>query len=156
MFLDLNPARWKLLNHNPIALLTEMALPVIESRAAELVLHSRINYVYRHRREYLLADRTWGATYAGVLRARPVAYFSAEFGIHESLPIYSGGWVYSQAITLRARPISISRSLVSGCSMDRVISDIVWMARAGSTRSILRQTPAACPWNRRSGPAVNR
>ena len=34
---------------------------------------------------------TWGARHAGVLRARPVAYFSAEFGLHESLPIYSGG-----------------------------------------------------------------
>ena len=34
---------------------------------------------------------TWGAEHAGVLRPRPVAYFSAEFGLHESLPIYSGG-----------------------------------------------------------------
>ncbi len=41
--------------------------------------------------EYLDADRTWGARYAGVLRPRPVAYFSAEFGLHESVPIYSGG-----------------------------------------------------------------
>ena len=28
---------------------------------------------------------------ASVLRPRPVCYFSAEFGLHESLPIYSGG-----------------------------------------------------------------
>ena len=27
----------------------------------------------------------------GVLGSRPVAYFSAEFGLHESVPIYSGG-----------------------------------------------------------------
>lgn len=26
-----------------------------------------------------------------MLWARPVAYFSAEFGLHESIPIYSGG-----------------------------------------------------------------
>ena len=91
VFLDLNPTRWQSLNHNPVALLSEMELPAIERRAGELVLHSRINYAYRRQREYLLADRTWGATYAGVLRARPVAYFSAEFGLHESLPIYSGG-----------------------------------------------------------------
>jgi starch phosphorylase len=26
-----------------------------------------------------------------VLWARPVAYFSAEFGLHETVPIYSGG-----------------------------------------------------------------
>lgn len=91
VFLDLNPSRWKSLNHNPIALLSEMALPAIEHRAGELVLHSRINYAYRRQREYLLAEHTWGARYAGVLRAHPVAYFSAEFGLHESLPIYSGG-----------------------------------------------------------------
>jgi starch phosphorylase len=68
-----------------------MPLDEIERRAAELMLHGRINYAYRRQQEYLQADRTWGATNAGVLRRRPVAYFSAEFGLHESLPIYSGG-----------------------------------------------------------------
>ncbi len=77
--------------HNPISLLGEMPLAEIERRARELVLHSRINYAYRRQREYLQADRTWGATHAGVLRPRPVAYFSAEFGLHESVPVYSGG-----------------------------------------------------------------
>jgi starch phosphorylase len=72
-------------------MLNEIPLEEIERRATELVLHSRINYVYRRQREYLEADRTWGAANAGVLRPRPVAYFSAEFGLHESLPIYSGG-----------------------------------------------------------------
>jgi starch phosphorylase len=91
LFRDLNPAAWKSLNQNPIALLSEMPLSAIEQRAGELMLHSRINYAYRRQREYLQEDRTWGATYAGVLRPRPVAYFSAEFGLHESLPIYSGG-----------------------------------------------------------------
>jgi glycogen phosphorylase len=91
LFLDLNPIRWQSCNHNPIALLGEMPLSAIERRAGELLLHSRINYAYRRQREYLQADRTWGTTHAGVLRTRPVAYFSAEFGLHESLPIYSGG-----------------------------------------------------------------
>ncbi len=91
LFRDLSPVRWRQLNQNPIALLNEMPLSEIERRATELVLHSRINYVYRRQQEYLLEDRTWGAANAGVLRPRPVAYFSAEFGLHESLPIYSGG-----------------------------------------------------------------
>ena len=42
-------------------------------------------------KEYLRSKHTWGARHAGVLWARPVAYFSAEFGLHESMPIYSGG-----------------------------------------------------------------
>ena len=91
LFLDVDPARWRQLNHNPIALLAKIPLAGIESRARELVLHSRINYAYRRQREYIEADRTWGARHAGVLRPRPVAYFSAEFGLHESIPIYSGG-----------------------------------------------------------------
>jgi glycogen phosphorylase len=91
LFRDLNPTRWWQLNQNPIALLNEMPLEEIEERAAELGLHSRINYVYRRQQEYLHADRTWGSMNAGILRPHPVAYFSAEFGLHESLPIYSGG-----------------------------------------------------------------
>src|SRR5207249_9574540 len=82
---------WRKLNQNPVSLLGEMPLAEIERRAAELVLHGRINYDYRRQREYLQADRTWGATHAGVLRPRRVAHFSAEFGLHESIPIYSGG-----------------------------------------------------------------
>jgi glycogen phosphorylase len=91
LFRDLDPLRWRQLNHNPISLLSELPLATMERRAQELVLHSRVNYAFRRKREYLDADRTWGARHAGILRPRPVAYFSAEFGLHESLPVYSGG-----------------------------------------------------------------
>jgi starch phosphorylase len=91
LYRDLDPGRWRQLDHNPISLLGEIPLPALERRARDLVLHSRINYAYRRHMEYLHADRTWGAMHAGVLRPRPVAYFSAEFGLHESMPIYSGG-----------------------------------------------------------------
>ena len=91
IFRDLDPLRWRQLNNNPLALLSEMPLAEIERRASDLMLHGRINYAYRRQQEYLQADRTWGAKHAGVLRPRPVAYFSAEFGLHESIPVYSGG-----------------------------------------------------------------
>lgn len=91
LFRDIDPSRWRGLNHNPISLLNALPLEQLERRAGELVLHGRINYAYRRQQEYLQSDRTWGATHAGVLNPHPVAYFSAEFGLHESLPIYSGG-----------------------------------------------------------------
>src|SRR5262249_7660040 len=91
LFRDVDPVRWRELHHNPISLLSEVPAAKLQERAGQLGLHSRINYAYRRQREYLQADRTWGATHAGVLRPRPVAYFSAEFGLHESIPIYSGG-----------------------------------------------------------------
>jgi starch phosphorylase len=91
LFREIDPVRWRELDHNPIALLREMSMGKLEERARQLALHSRINHAFRRLREYLGSRKTWGMRHAGVLWARPVAYFSAEFGIHESLPIYSGG-----------------------------------------------------------------
>jgi glycogen phosphorylase len=91
LFRDIDPIRWRQLDHNPIALLREFTPERLAMRASELVLHSRINYAHRRLQEYLSETNTWAAGQAGVLGAHPVAYFSAEFGIHESIPIYSGG-----------------------------------------------------------------
>ena len=91
LFRELDPIRWRQLDHNPIALLAEFTPERLEARAAELVLYSRINQAYRRLKEYMAADSTWSNKNAGVLGSKPVVYFSAEFGIHESVPIYSGG-----------------------------------------------------------------
>jgi starch phosphorylase len=79
LFRDLDPIRWRQLDHNPIALLKEFTPERLEARASELVMYSRINYAYRRLKEYLVSNQTWGTTHAGVLGVRPVAYFSAEF-----------------------------------------------------------------------------
>jgi starch phosphorylase len=91
LFCELDPIRWRQLAHNPIALLADFPAERLEQRVDELALRSQINGAYRRLNEYLHSQSTWGATHGGVLRVRPVAYFSAEFGLHESLPIYSGG-----------------------------------------------------------------
>jgi starch phosphorylase len=91
LFREIDPVLWRALDNNPVALLRQIPIDTLEERASQLALHSRINYAYRRFQEYLNSTHTWGARHAGVLWARPVAYFSAEFGIHESLPIYSGG-----------------------------------------------------------------
>ncbi len=91
LFRDLDPKRWRELAHNPVALLQEVSPEQVEKRAEELVLVSRIHYAYRRLGEYMTTIQHWGTTHTGPLQVRPVAYFSAEFGLHESLPIYSGG-----------------------------------------------------------------
>jgi starch phosphorylase len=91
IFQDLDPVRWRQLDHNPILLLDEFTPEQLEHRGREAVLHSRVNYAYRRWQEYMNSKHTWGDTHAGLLGHNPVAYYSAEFGIHESLPNYSGG-----------------------------------------------------------------
>src|SRR6187431_1760706 len=91
LFRDLDPIRWRQQDHNPVALLREFTPERLAQRAAEMVLYSRINYAHRRLKEYMANRQTWAAWNAGVLGSKPVAYFSAEFGLHESMPIYSGG-----------------------------------------------------------------
>jgi starch phosphorylase len=92
LFREIDPIKWRKVDHNPIMLLAEMTPEQLAERAAEMVLYTRINQAHRRLKEYLNNTRTtWGARETGVLGSRPVAYFSAEFGLHESVPIYSGG-----------------------------------------------------------------
>ncbi|QDT65827.1 alpha-glucan family phosphorylase [Calycomorphotria hydatis] len=91
IFRSIDPHIWRETDHNPILLLKEYPREKLEDRCRELMIHSSINRFYRKWKEYLASDETWGDTNATLLGNQPVAYFSAEFGLHESLPIYSGG-----------------------------------------------------------------
>lgn len=91
IFRQIDPARWSELNHNPVKFLEEYHPEKLEPRIRDEMLHSRINWSYRRWLEYMDSTETWGSTHTGTLGHRPAAYFSAEFGLHESLPIYSGG-----------------------------------------------------------------
>ncbi|MDR1990304.1 MAG: DUF3417 domain-containing protein, partial [Acidobacteriaceae bacterium] len=74
LFRALDPVLWRELDSNPIALLQRIPIETLEERVSHLALQSRINYAYRRLQEYLTNETTWGARYAGVLWARPVAY----------------------------------------------------------------------------------
>ncbi len=91
IFQTIAPERWRELAHNPIALLREYDPQKFEERVMELALHTRIDVAYRRYKNYVSTRPLWSRQNAGVLGSRPVAYFSLEFGLHESVPIYSGG-----------------------------------------------------------------
>ncbi|MFW6107369.1 MAG: alpha-glucan family phosphorylase [bacterium] len=91
IFRDLDVALWRRVNHNPVAFLARLAESQPEKLSAEPALEARITQAFHRLRQYLDARGSWGVRYASILRAAPVAYFSAEFGLHESIPIYSGG-----------------------------------------------------------------
>ncbi|MGL4942898.1 MAG: alpha-glucan family phosphorylase [Thermoguttaceae bacterium] len=91
LFRSLDPIRWRQLGHSPIALLKEYTPERLELRVSELVLNTRIDQAYRRLQEYRDSWTPWARANAGVLGTKPVAYFSLEFGLHESVPIYSGG-----------------------------------------------------------------
>ncbi|MFP3937876.1 MAG: alpha-glucan family phosphorylase [Phycisphaerae bacterium] len=91
IFRDLDPDLFRQTNHNPVEFLSRLDTETLQQRAWELALEARISRAFHQMHAYLEARDTWAHTHAAPLRAQPVAYFSAEFGLHESLPIYSGG-----------------------------------------------------------------
>jgi starch phosphorylase len=89
-FADLDPEGWHRTRHNPVALLLDAAPGRFETLEPDL--ERRLGALEAARTRYLGArgTGTWHDRAGTPLKA-PVAYFSAEFGVHESLPTYSGG-----------------------------------------------------------------
>jgi glycogen phosphorylase len=91
IFRELSPETWSAVYHNPVALLQRIPDGEVAQRVHNLEMQTRINQAHRRLRDYFEGRQHWGLHHGVALRARPVAYFSAEFGLHQSLPIYSGG-----------------------------------------------------------------
>lgn len=91
IFRDIDLDLYHKAHRNPIRVLKEVDPVFLEYRAAEVDITIRTDRALRQLQEYLNPVTTWGLVHAGTLQSRPVAYFCAEFGIHESIPIYSGG-----------------------------------------------------------------
>ncbi|HXV77053.1 MAG TPA: alpha-glucan family phosphorylase [Candidatus Polarisedimenticolaceae bacterium] len=86
LFRDIDAYRWRLCGQNPVRFLQE-ALPESLEKAS---LSPRIVDRVERLRDALGADLARPAA-TGFPADRPVAFFCAEFGIHRSMPIYSGG-----------------------------------------------------------------
>lgn len=91
LFRDLDPSAWRTSNHNPMSALAALSDEELVERVEDRSLEGRLNFQCHRLQNHLTDEGTWCATHGGVLNASPVAYFSAEFGVHESLPLYSGG-----------------------------------------------------------------
>ena len=82
---------WDKLNHNPIAFLQQVDPSFLNKAINDLYFLERYDAVIKKFDQYLEAKNTWfDQNYPG-LSDELIAYFSFEFGLHESLPVYAGG-----------------------------------------------------------------
>ncbi|HCI81727.1 MAG TPA: alpha-glucan phosphorylase [Ktedonobacter sp.] len=93
LYSTLDPDLWQRVAHNPVRLLSEVDPHLLEKAAQnaeylqqfDSVLHDFDTYMHPR------AEDTWFSSTYPEYTDKVIAYFSAEFGLHESLPIYSGG-----------------------------------------------------------------
>jgi len=90
LFARLSPRVWEHSNHNPISVLSEVSEEELRSRLMNAEFREELNKCYDSLQGYLKTVRSPVAAFKK-FEKHPVAYFSAEIGLHESLPVYSGG-----------------------------------------------------------------
>ena len=90
VFQELSPLVWERSNHNAIEVLKEVSSTELHARLHDPDLLKKVHVALEEFEGYMNDHATWAHHHASSLK-QPVAYFSAEFGLHESLPIYSGG-----------------------------------------------------------------
>ncbi|MDP9365723.1 MAG: alpha-glucan family phosphorylase [Chloroflexota bacterium] len=93
LFRDLDPARWESLDGNAVALLRRLPPGRLETAAADPAYVALYDETLARFDAALRQDpaTTWIGEHQPELAGKTVAYFSAEFGLHPALPIYSGG-----------------------------------------------------------------
>ncbi len=91
LFRHLDPDLWDRTNHNPVRMLQLSRQARLLEVAEDDDFLRELKQVHEAFRRYLARPDTYGKTGAGSALKKTVAYFSAEFGFHESIPNYSGG-----------------------------------------------------------------
>ena len=92
LYRELDPKLWEDAGHNPVRFLSEVQSQYLEQAVDNTTYLNQYDRVLSDFDHYMHPrTETWfSLNYPGMVN-QTIAYFSAEFGLHEALPIYSGG-----------------------------------------------------------------
>jgi starch phosphorylase len=91
LFKQLNRQAWERSGHNPIRMLRNIPVEFLNRAAEDPVYLRRYDIVMHRFGNYMSTGGTWFSEEYSDRPSLPIAYFSAEYGLHHSLPIYAGG-----------------------------------------------------------------
>ena len=91
IFRRLDYTLWRRHQHNPVQVLQEISRERLNEAAADAAFYRRYNKVIMRVDKELHNGEAWFQKTYPELMGQTIAYFSFEFGLHNSLPIYSGG-----------------------------------------------------------------
>ena len=93
IFRDLDSNLWQQCEQNPRLLLTQISDLRLTQMAADPSFAERVQKLHERFVAYTSETRPWPKLQLSprITKQNPIAYFCAEFGVHNSLPLYSGG-----------------------------------------------------------------
>jgi starch phosphorylase len=90
LFIRLDPALWETAHGNPIELLARVDQDRLNELAGDDAFTAHLEAAWQTFQRYMQREGWFSRSFPDAAGAR-IAYFSMEYGIHECLPIYSGG-----------------------------------------------------------------
>jgi starch phosphorylase len=91
LYRQIDPELWEQDYHNPVDFLRDVRERRLNVAVEDPIYLRQYDQVMSSFDTYMGASDTWFAQAYPKDKGTAIAYFSAEFGLHESLPIYSGG-----------------------------------------------------------------
>ena len=91
LFREIDLDLWRAEGHNPVAFLKKISTEKKNQFAGNTEFIKKVNHVHSRFKKYMANGKTLFSENYPKLENRLIAYFSAEYGLHESLPNYAGG-----------------------------------------------------------------
>lgn len=91
VFENLDQTVWRQTHHNPVKQLQEISPEQLESLSRDVVFTRQYEAAVKAYDAYMNQTDHWFGVHFPHVADAPIGYFSAEFGLHNSIPIYSGG-----------------------------------------------------------------
>ncbi|MDY6844203.1 MAG: alpha-glucan family phosphorylase [Thermodesulfobacteriota bacterium] len=91
LFKSLDRIVWKETSHNPVQLLGDISSERLLEASTDSSFLQHYDTVIKDFDTYMSTNTSWFTSQCKVLMEKTVAYFSAEYALHNSLPIYAGG-----------------------------------------------------------------
>ncbi len=91
LFIEIDRDLWERTNHNPIRFLSLVQRAQLNAVTQNHYYLENFDRIFEEFEDYMNTEDTWCSRNHPEYNHRPIAYFSTEFGLHETLPIYAGG-----------------------------------------------------------------
>lgn len=159
LFRALDYPLWRLSGHNPVKQLHNMSLDKLQAAANDPDFLSLYDSVMAIFDADMSVSQSWFATKYPNRLAGPVAYFSAEFALHNSLPIYAGGLgvlagdLCKEACDLGLPLVGLGFMYPQGYFHQHISAD-GWQQEIYQQLNFEEAPINSCPWLEKCGPLV--
>ena len=159
VFRSLDYELWRASGHNPVKQLRDIDPDKLEAAAKDPAFLELYDSIIQKFDNYMLSQQSWCGKYTSHSFEGQIAYFSAEYAIHNSLPIYAGGLgvlagdICKQSSDLGLPLVAVGFMYPQGYFKQHVSAD-GWQEEAYTQLDFSEAPISPCAWPQGCGPLI--